>query len=176
MLDISTTTIEKDRVVKRYSVWNTGVRAYFERAVEFASLFEVFGLGPTVLDVGDAWLTTRRGLPLTEALDPDPLKNQWAGRALAEAIEQLHEEGFAHRDVQSGNLLVTPDSRILFIDCELACRVDPTKTTPYDFVGPLSGVSPPETHAHQQIAAYWDSETVDNPPWKWCGRLETYLL
>ena len=176
MLDVSETVVEETRVVKRFRPWLDSCRPYFEAEREFAQLLSDSDLGPRVLGVGAAWIEYERGTPLSERLDPDPVRNRWAGWALLRAIWALHSLGVAHRDIQRGNLLVTPDDRIHFIDCELACRIDPVaRPRPYALYGPEgSGVSPPDTHRAQKIAAFWDSESVDDAPWKFLGRLGEY--
>ena len=70
-----------------------------------------------------------------ELVEGETLRQRAAGRQMklgvlldlalqiAEAIAEAHRRGVVHRDIKSGNILVTPQGRIKMLDFGLAKRV-----------------------------------------------------
>ena len=100
-----------------------------------------------------------------EVIDGEPLSARPAGRLLspeevvriglqlADAVAHAHDRGIVHRDLKSGNVMVTPEGRVKVLDFGLAKRVsgeelsDVTRSTdvltrPQTILGTLPYMSP----------------------------------
>ncbi|MFG2292255.1 bifunctional serine/threonine-protein kinase/ABC transporter substrate-binding protein [Streptomyces sp. NPDC048603] len=127
-------------------------RARFRREADIAARVDspwavrVLGADP---DAAEPWLATAfvPGPSLAEAVaahGPLPLPAvRILGRALAAALEVMHEQGLVHRDVKPGNVLLGMDGPRL-IDFGIARGGDHTVLTSTDVVIGTPGFLPPE--------------------------------
>ena len=106
-----------------------------------------------------------RGRSLRQVLDAEgrltPGTVRRLGRALADALEAAHAAGVVHRDVKPGNVLLTPDGRVLLADFGLAKVLDTD-----------DGLSVPR--AMVGTAKYLAPEQVEGAPVD--GRADLYAL
>ena len=109
-------------------------------------LVPVFDAGTD--DAGRPWVVMEfvDGETLAEVVrrGPVPVHDVAAmGRALAEALQHVHEERLVHRDVKPANVLVGRDGRVRLTDFGIARLVDAAKVTATGFtVGTASYLSP----------------------------------
>jgi serine/threonine protein kinase len=97
-----------------------------------------------------AWVVMQliEGQPLGARVSRGPLpvpEVTRLGAELAEALAYVHEQGFVHRDVKPGNVLLSGDGRALLADFGIARIVDDTaagRTAPGRLVGTPAYFSP----------------------------------
>ena len=68
---------------------------------------------------------------LLAAGPPDPARALAYGLQIADALEHAHQRGVVHRDLKSGNIIITDDERPVVLDFGLATRLplgDPAQT------------------------------------------------
>ena len=86
------------------------------------------------------------GETLSEVIRRGPVAAQDVasmGRALAEALQHVHEQGLIHRDVKPANVLVGRDGRVRLTDFGIARLIDAAKVTATGFtIGTASYLSP----------------------------------
>ena len=70
-------------------------------------------------------------------------------RALCEALNVLHENGFVHRDIKPENVMICDDGNVKLIDFDAARRFDAEKTRDTAFLGTV-GFAPPEQYGVSQ--------------------------
>ncbi len=80
---------------------------------------------------------------------------QWAlgiAARLDEAIARIHAAGFTHGDLHPGNVIVTPDDRVVLLDFEMASRIDDDRPV---LIGAPGFTAPPaaDAAAHAGIGA-----------------------
>ena len=73
------------------------------------------------------------------------------GRALATALQQIHECGFVYRDLKPSNVMLGPDERVRLIDFELVYRLDsaapPLRRGTRGYMSPQHAVGAPPCRA-----------------------------
>lgn len=115
----------------------------------------------------DEWFFTMElvlGLPLVDARGPAPLcerpsevdalVRRFSG--LAQGIAALHAHGILHRDLKPGNVLLTPEGRVVILDFGLVRRLDdepPLRQDSISFSGTLAYVAPEQVLSHQLTTA-----------------------
>lgn len=67
---------------------------------------------------------SRRGATMPE------LQVMALGRALAVALQQIHDRGFVYHDLKPSNVILGPDQRVRLVDFELAYRLDSVAPSP----------------------------------------------
>jgi tRNA A-37 threonylcarbamoyl transferase component Bud32 len=84
-------------------------------------VFEENGRQAVVMQLVDG-KSLRQLLDVQTRLSPDLTIH--IGMAVAAALDAAHRAGFVHRDVKPGNILVTPDGRVLLTDFGIAKGLD----------------------------------------------------
>src|SRR5579871_6274049 len=83
-------------------------------------------------------------LPLPEALD-------YISQVLS-ALAYAHSQGFAHRNVTPGNIILTPDGRARLTGFNLAkSKADPQMTQPGTVMGSLNYMSPEQVRGMTEL-------------------------
>jgi tRNA A-37 threonylcarbamoyl transferase component Bud32 len=138
------------RVEERGVVWfakrgGPRLHASFARELQALGELAIAGIGvPHVLASGrrgkHEWIVTERapGRSLADALtsEPDPAVRRRTLAAVAQAIRELHEKGFAWPDVSADHVFVD-DKRTTFIDVARAAR---TRVGPAERARDLGGL------------------------------------
>ncbi|MER6254771.1 bifunctional serine/threonine-protein kinase/ABC transporter substrate-binding protein [Streptomyces sp. NPDC001584] len=140
------------KVIRAEYAEEADFRARFRREAEIAAEVDspwavrVTGADP---DAAEPWLATSfvAGPSLAEAVaahGPLPLRAvRILGKALAQALAVMHEQGLVHRDVKPGNVLLGMD-RPRLIDFGIARGGEHTVLTSADAVLGTPGFLPPE--------------------------------
>lgn len=140
------------KVIRAEYAEEADFRARFRREAEIAAEVDspwavrVTGADP---DAAEPWLATSfvAGPSLAEAVaahGPLPLRAvRILGKALAQALAVMHEQGLVHRDVKPGNVLLGMD-RPRLIDFGIARGGEHTALTSADAVLGTPGFLPPE--------------------------------
>jgi tRNA A-37 threonylcarbamoyl transferase component Bud32 len=151
---------------------------------------------PKVYDVveqdGRPWIVMElvEGQSLRTVLNRDgPLEPAQAariGRGLLAVLTAAHDHGILHRDVKPGNVLLTPDGRVVLTDFGLAVRrssVPPRVTCENAIEGSPAYVSPEQARGDVQTPAsdLWSlgallySAVEGRPPFKRDGALPSLM-
>lgn len=115
--------------------------------------------------------------PLSDYLEHSRLDRQWAKTAtnsLLTAVEQLHNAGWLHGDLQPDNILVSPSGQVRLIDLSAAHPIDSEATAFHP------EYSPPEVLAGHQAGTAADIyslgriliQVADRCDRKWSQRLK----
>jgi serine/threonine-protein kinase len=86
-------------------------------------VFEDRGRQAVVMQLVDG-KSLRQLLDVQTRLSPDLTLH--IGTSVAAALDAAHRAGFVHRDVKPGNILITPDGRVLLTDFGIAKGLDTT--------------------------------------------------
>lgn len=115
----------KERILKRlYANENRLVQmgikvpSPVERTLSFAKTLSELGLGPQVIETiptgGGIAMITEKIRPIEES----DLQNPKVVGMIREAIRKMHNYGIIHGDLHRGNIGMTEDGRIVFLDTE----------------------------------------------------------
>ncbi len=91
----------------------------------------------------------RNRLPRRQVMAVDLDRLREGVRQLVEGLDALHQVGCLHRDIKPGNVLVSPEGRVVLLDFGLAVRIDP-EDEKARIDGPVAG-----TAAYMSPEAVW---------------------
>jgi tetratricopeptide (TPR) repeat protein/predicted Ser/Thr protein kinase len=135
------------------------------KRIRHAHVVRTFDIGSAVVDGQDVHymvMEVIEGQTLSDLVAelgtvPDHLLFQIADQAL-QALEAIHERGIIHRDIKPGNIVITPDHRVLLMDLGVA-RLQAegqTLTQAGEFVGSIAYAAPEQFLPTERIGARVD--------------------
>lgn len=136
--------------------------AHIARLVRHPALAAVHGVGE---ERGRPYLLMDlvEGVPLHQALASprhawrrDHARVARAFAAVAEALHAAHGHGFVHRDLKPGNLMLTPDGRLVLLDFGLSTSPDARLTRSCEFLGTPAYMAPEQVSERESVSPATD--------------------